>query len=59
MAEAERAAELAEAKLREEEARLLLAKLTAERAKIEATMHSEEDGQSDSEADKKKSGLKS
>lgn len=53
LAEAERAAKLAEARLREEEARLMLAKLAAERAQIEATMQPLE-----SDADKKKGGLK-
>jgi len=38
LADAQRAAELAEARLREEEAKLLLAKLSAERAQIEATI---------------------
>lgn len=38
LADAQRAAQLAEARLREEEAKLLLAKLAAERAQIEATM---------------------
>ena len=54
LAEAERAAKLAEARLREEEAKLMLAKLAAERAQIEATMQPTET----ESADKKKGGLK-
>ncbi len=50
---AQRAAQLAEARLREEEARLMLAKLAAERAQIEATMQPLE-----SDAADKKNGEK-